>query len=550
MIETTTAATTAAPRFQPPGPGSWQLDSAHVPRPWTRFQQEIHAPSLSAGFRAMTRRYGLLVDDLNWSFVNGFAYFSPGPAPEAEVPERIAAAERAFAERIWRDDRERWDAGLKPASIAAHRRLQAVDPTALDTAALLDHLDRVRDHQRRMIEQHHRMNGAAFIPVGDFLAHAIEWTGLPGATVLALARGSAPESAGDSAELDRLVAALRADAGARDVVEEDAPAGDALARLRERPGEAGAAAREYLETVGHRLLDSLDVGDPTLLEVPDVIVRGLREALAGGARDTRGSDEAQVAAVRDRVPDAHRAEFDELLAETRLTYGLRDERGIFSEVWAGGITRRVILAAGARLAAAGRIAEPVHLVEADHAEMRDLIAGTGGPSADELAARAAYRTTHAAADAPATIGDPPGPPPPLDGLPPAAARGMRAIGTAIEALFAPSTAVSDAQVVRGTGASAGRYTGIARLLSGPSELGRLHAGEVLVTPTTTEAFNVVLPLVGAIVTDAGGLLSHPAIVSREYGVPGVVGTLDATMLIPDGALVEVDGTAGEVRVLR
>jgi pyruvate,water dikinase len=368
--------------------------------------------------------------------------------------------------------------------------------------------------------------------------------------VLALARGSAPQSAGHSPELARLVAALRADADASDVVEEDTPAGDALARLTERPGEAGEAARAYLETVGHRLLDSLDVGDPTLLEVPDVIVRGLREALADESRDTRESDAAQVTAVRDRVPASHRAAFDDLLAETRLTYGIRDERGIFSEVWAGGITRRVILAAGSRLAAAGRIAEPAHLVEAGYAEMRDLISGAGGPSGDELAARQAYRATHAAADAPATIGDPPGPPPPLDGVPPAAARAMGAIGTAIEALFAPSSAVSDAQIVRGTGASAGRYTGIARLLSGPAELGRLRAGEVLVTPTTTEAFNVVLPLVGAIVTDAGGLLSHPAIVSREYGIPGVVGTLDATMLIPDGALVEVDGTAGEVRVLR
>ena len=345
MAIDTTTTTSAAPRFRPPGPGSWQLDSAHVPRPWTRFQQEIHAPALSAGFRGMTRRYGLLVDDLNWRFVNGFAYFSPGPVPEADVPERIAAAERAFADRIWREDRVRWDAEIKPAAVAAHRRLQAVDPAALDTATLLDHLDRVRGHQLRMIEQHHMMNGAAFIPVGDFLAHAVEWTGLPGATVLALARGSAPQSAGHCPELVRLVAALHADADARGVVEENTPADDALARLTERPGEAGEAARAYLETVGHRLLDSLDVGDPTLLEVPDVIVRGLREALAGEARDTGESDAAQVTAVRDRVPASHRAAFDDLLAETRLTYGIRDERGIFSEVWAGGITRRVILAA-------------------------------------------------------------------------------------------------------------------------------------------------------------------------------------------------------------
>jgi phosphohistidine swiveling domain-containing protein len=549
MIETTDT-TAGELRFDPPGPGPWLLDACHVPRPWTRFQQEIHPPSLGAGFRAMSRRYGLLVDGLNWQFVNGFAYYFPSPPPEHEIPERFAAAERAFAERIWREDRERWDRSIKPAAVAAHRRLQAVDPSGLDTAGLLAQLDRCREHQRRMIEQHHEMNGAAFVPVGDFLAQACEWTGLPGASVLELTRGSSPESTGSCPELERVLAAARRDAGAYSVLEADVPAGEALARLCAWPGEVGAAAREYLETVGHRLLDSLDVGDPTLLEVPEVVVRGLREGLAGDAGHARALADEHVARVRDQVPAASRPTFDALLEETRLTYGVRDERGLFSEVWAGGITRRVVLAAGARLAAEGRIAEPVHLIEAGYAEMRDLIAGVGGPSADDLAARALYRAGHSAAEAPPTLGPPPGPPPPLDGLPPAAARGMRAISTAIEALFGHSDAVSEATVVRGTGASAGRYTGTARLVSGPAELGRLRAGEVLVTPTTTEAFNVVLPLLGAIVTDAGGLLSHPAIVSREYGIPGIVGTMDATTLIPDGALVEVDGAAGEVRVVR
>jgi pyruvate,water dikinase len=74
-------------------------------------------------------------------------------------------------------------------------------------------------------------------------------------------------------------------------------------------------------------------------------------------------------------------------------------------------------------------------------------------------------------------------------------------------------------------------------------------GDVLVTESTSEAFNILLPLLGAIVTDAGGLLSHSAIVAREYGIPGVVGTREATDRIPDGARVRVDGTAGEVSVI-
>jgi phosphoenolpyruvate synthase/pyruvate phosphate dikinase len=72
---------------------------------------------------------------------------------------------------------------------------------------------------------------------------------------------------------------------------------------------------------------------------------------------------------------------------------------------------------------------------------------------------------------------------------------------------------------------------------------------VLVTATTTDAFNLVPPLVGAIVTDRGGLLSHAAIVSRECGIPSVVGCQDATALITDGTHVRVDGTKGEVTVL-
>src|SRR5512138_153612 len=82
-----------------------------------------------------------------------------------------------------------------------------------------------------------------------------------------------------------------------------------------------------------------------------------------------------------------------------------------------------------------------------------------------------------------------------------------------------------------------------------TEFDRIVEGDVLVTESTSEAFNILLPLLGGIVTDAGGLLSHAAIVSREYGIPGVVGTREGTELIPDGARVRVDGDAGEVAVL-
>jgi rifampicin phosphotransferase len=116
-------------------------------------------------------------------------------------------------------------------------------------------------------------------------------------------------------------------------------------------------------------------------------------------------------------------------------------------------------------------------------------------------------------------------------------------------LFGSSEAEHGEQLLRGLAASPGVYEGPARLVAGPAEFDRIVQGDVLVTQATSEAFNILLPLLGAIVTDSGGLLSHSAIVAREYGIPGVVGTRDATERIVDGARLRVDGNAGEVAVV-
>ena len=126
---------------------------------------------------------------------------------------------------------------------------------------------------------------------------------------------------------------------------------------------------------------------------------------------------------------------------------------------------------------------------------------------------------------------------------------MRAIGIVIGEMFGASEAEHDEHLVRGLPASPGVFEGPARRVAGPADFDRIVQGDVLVTESTSEAFNILLPLLGAIVTDSGGLLSHAAIVAREYGIPGVVGTREATGLIADGARVRVNGDAGEVAML-
>ena len=192
--------------------------------------------------------------------------------------------------------------------------------------------------------------------------------------------------------------------------------------------------------------------------------------------------------------------------------------------------------------------DPEHFVDADFGEMCALVTGATEPSADELARRFTERNSRTAKDAPMSLGPPSPPPPDPSGLPPGAARVVQAVGISMGALFGSSEAPHEENMLRGLAASGGVYEGPARFISGPAEFDRIVQGDVLVTASTTEAFNILLPLLGAIVTDAGGLLSHSAIVAREYGIPGVVGTRDATDRIPDGTRVRVDGDAGEVTV--
>jgi rifampicin phosphotransferase len=533
--------------FEPPGPGTWEQDPVHFPRPATRYWAEMHPEPFGRGVAEFMKYYGTLLGTMEMAYPNGFAYRCVVPAPDAEIPERFARADEVWEKKLWREQLREWDEEAKPTAITKHRELQAVDVDALSDTELVAYLTKCRDHHASMIFQHMRFTGAAMICVGDLLAHLGAWTTVPPSEVLGMTRGAAPVSAGASAELERMTAAFAADASARELLESDGDPARVLDALRALDNEVGAAVGGYLDLVGYRLLDGFDISGRYALELPDSLLRAIRSSVAGRTDDASDVDE-RIAGIRAQVPEEHRAEFDQLLEEARLMYRIRDERGVFSDIWASGIARRAVMSAGRRMAAAGTVHDPEHFVDAGFDEMCALVTGTGGPSADELAERYTYRTSHTAKDAPPVLGPPAPPPPDPSGLPPGVGRVMGAMGIALGAVFGSSEVAHEENLLRGLGASSGLYEGPARRVAGPSDFDRIQKGDVLVTESTTEAFNILLPLLGAIVTDAGGLLSHSAIVAREYGIPGVVGTRDATERIPDGTLVRVDGDAGEVTV--
>ena len=453
----TQAETATELRFDPPGPGSWKLDAVHFPRPVTRYWVETHPEPFRRGFGDFTRFYGMLIDSLDTAYPQGFSYTMMRPVSPEEVPSRIARAEEVFRNRLWREQLREWDDVVRPASIAAHREVQSVDPDALESDELAAYLTRCHEHHAAMIAQHMRFTAAAMIPTGDFLAHVGAWTGLPSSDLLGLLRGAAPVSAGASGELDRLVSAIAADDQARGLLEEsDTDAALTLERLRGLEGDTGAAVNGYLDLVGWRLLDGFDISGPCALELPDVLLRAIRIAVAGRDAGTSNVEEL-IAGVREKVPAEHRDEFDELLGGGAPDLSRKGRAGRLQRHL--GIRPDAARRARGRAAARGRRTD-----QRPRASHRCERAGDARRSwqaprsrrAEELAMRAEYRATHTAKDAPPFLGDPPSPPPDPSGLPPAAARVMGAMGIAMGEMFGSSEEEHEEHVLRGLAASRGR----------------------------------------------------------------------------------------------
>jgi pyruvate,water dikinase len=103
--------------------------------------------------------------------------------------------------------------------------------------------------------------------------------------------------------------------------------------------------------------------------------------------------------------------------------------------------------------------------------------------------------------------------------------------------------------LRGFAASAGAVVGRARVVLSPDQLDEIEDGEILVTQLTSPSWAPVFARIGGTVTEVGGMMSHTAIVCREYGLPAVTGVSGATTKIRTGQLLRVDGCTGRVSVL-
>jgi pyruvate,water dikinase len=497
---------------------------------------------------SVTRIYGVRMPGLTPELVDR-QYFGdmPGITPYADEARPTDVDEAASASMLaWLQvELGRTDLPELRADRAQVERLVARRPAfaELTDQELVDHARSFVPLYRRLFCRHitvSAMAGVGLAMVGEACARG----GRDDLALTLVAGVGAVDSAAPSWamwDLSRLVAGSRSLRGAFDGGleglearhEELAVAGD----------EAAAAFRarfaELLTRYGSRGPNEWDLRSDTWGTRPRLALAAIdRMRFASDdespqARTERrvAEREAATAVVRDALagePEAAAAFEAGLAAAHRYNAGR--ERTKTTCILLNHELRLALRAWGERLVARGVLDDPAGVFMLVDDELDDAVADPAPFAAVVRAREATYRSLFER--------EPPfvthGAPPPVEHWPRRGGAGEpAALGT----------------VLAGIPGSPGRASGRARVVHDPADPRGLEPGDVLVAPLTDPAWTPLFVPAAAVVVDVGAQITHAVIVSRELGLPCVVSVGDATSRIPDGALVEVDGTAGTVTVL-
>jgi len=311
---------------------------------------------------------------------------------------------------------------------------------------------------------------------------------------------------------------------------------------------------EFLRTYGQRG-DLCSLTAVSWIEDPTPVVRNVATYLDQPEHATPERAVARAAGVREKALARVRAAlvgyprsvvelFEQLLPTAQTGSILTEDHTFYIDYCAIYQIRRVLMEVAARLTARGALDRPdeVFLLQ-----VSDLRGALGGASADAVRERA--RSGREEMDRFAGV-EPPAmlevrtPPPAVPDYGPFHRNFIGETGAVEDDASGDGSAV-----LRGAAGSSGRVRAVARIVRTLAQADRLASGDVLVAPTTAPPWTPLFAVASAVVTDTGGVLSHCAIVAREYGIPAVVGARGATTTLRDGDLVEVDGDAGTVRVV-
>jgi phosphohistidine swiveling domain-containing protein len=514
----------------------WRWDQVHNPTPLTPLAQDMIAIKRQGMYRGGEITGRPFHEERMYANGYGFSRSLKGDPASDELARKVAERDH-----LLRVDRivELWETSYRPETEALTRSLKhwaAPDDTL---SQLLSTYDQVEAAWRRCGELHTISTGLASVAMREFDEFCNEKFGGEGTRVAVESISGMPNMSVESGkalwELSRQVInrpsvadLIRTRTPKEFMVELDAvPEGPEFRRVLER----------FLEVWGQRNESYYELGFLTWNEDPDFVLSTLRTYIYTPVRQSPSSLHERAAEtrlamtqdVKSRLTDPQDFGRYLILQSRAQQYTvLMEDHNYYIDQRAYTSLRTPHQAIGARMVDGGGLEHALDVFYLHVEEIKDHANHMERKYQSLVTERRAERKSW------------------MHVLPPVVIGGDAPLALTTTGSSVVGRDLSKAVSVKGLPASAGTVVGTARVILSLGDSYRLSPGEILVTYATSPPWTPLFVIAAAVVTDAGGPLAHCAVVAREYGLPAIVGTGNATSCIEDGMTIRVDGTTGIV----
>ncbi len=533
----------------------WTRDREHLPQPITPMFSSVAELTASQGYQralpvyeeSVVRRYDLVINTYNYTRLVAFS----GTAEDLEA--RIRRHRQKVSAVCFRL-KEIWEDEWRPELESHWDFWVSFDLESASLPELAAHLEETLVRVTRMYEIHFLMGAPMWFAIDEFEQFYCDL--FPAATPLDAQRllqgfdNKTLEIGRNLWQLSRLAKACPPVQKALSElpVEQVLPGLQSVAQARGFLAEL----RTFLETYGRRS-DLWDWGYPSWQDDPTPVLNHLKNYLALPDRDLQAELVLAAAERQAAIAQARRAldgypgpvveRFEALLRAAQVALVLTEDHTYYLDFNGFGWIHRVIGEFGGRFTAQGRLNHAGDIFYLRLEELQAMIADPTLNWRDLATTRRSEVERWSGYAEPRELGARPAQPVYI--YSPESRRMMHYIG----GFQAEAPPTPEPGLLRGQAGSSGKAIGPARLILSLADAHRLQPGDILVTTTTAPPWTPLFLTAAGLVTDAGGLLSHGAVVAREYRIPAVVGTHFATTTIRDGQMVEVDGDNGRVYLL-
>ncbi|HEV8574615.1 MAG TPA: PEP-utilizing enzyme [Dehalococcoidia bacterium] len=520
----------------------WMLDMMHWPHGLSPLSATMDMPAFMRGFTKAARELCMPFTKMEAKVIHSWVYMNVEPysTDPVQMERRMADMQGQMGKHI-PGLLERWRTVYEPEVRSINEETLKGDYSKLGDRELSALLQAIVDKREREGELHML---AVFPAMGAVMFYEEVYTQLFGEPKagehLQLLQGFQNKSVEAGVGLWQLAREARKRPEVLVTLRLVAPgeADEALSQTEEGKAFRGAV-REFLATYGWRA-NEMDLAEPTWFERPAPAYTLIREYAAREDYDPEGefrslvnAREARAQALFNQLAGGPIDMFQQVLGGAQQYLPIQEDHNFYIDQVGLSVQRVPTLEAGRRLAAGGRIANAEDVFFLHYDELQDALRGGKGDLTELVERRRRERAEGQAQTAPPALGTPP--PPELGDDP------------MLSKFFgAPPEKHPDPRIINGNAASAGKITGTARVILSLDDAARLGRGDILVCPATMPPWTPLFAIASGVVTDHGGILSHTAIVAREYQIPAVVGTKLATSLIRDGQRITVDGSEGTV----